>query len=121
MVRLVFTRADIECLMRLSARHYDHACLCSGQCGGIVFGMRIELDLLDSDEVERALKFREIDLLAKVTEPVCSKDPLVHSLRFVLLQAMSQINALANTPSDYVDIVFEALPGPEGTRLIEVE
>jgi hypothetical protein len=67
LVTLVFTRVDVEHLMRLSAEHYDGTCRRLSECGGAIFGMMNELTMLDKAEVGRVMNFGDIDVLAKVT------------------------------------------------------
>jgi hypothetical protein len=93
LVTLIFSKADVERLMALSANHYDWTCQKTGQVGGEIYGMWAELDLLDKPEVERVMQFRQIDLLAKVTEQLYEpKDAIAADLHRNLIRALDQIN-----------------------------
>lgn len=93
LVTLVFTRVEVEHLMRLSAEHYDGTCQRLSECGGVIFGMMNEINVLDRAEVTRVMQFRDIDLLAKVTEQLyIPKYPLARDMHDKLTKALRMIN-----------------------------
>ena len=97
LVTLLFTRADVERLMQLSAEHYDWNCNKAGQVGGVIYGMWVELDSLDKPEVERTMNFREIDTLAKVSEQFqIPKDDVARDIQSELVRALARALELIN-------------------------
>jgi len=97
LIKLTFTRADVVCLKEFSASHYDGACRQLSQVGGSIYGMQQEMDALGKTEIQRVMEFREIDLLAKVTEQFyVSQDSRtgseVQNLHLGLLRALDEIN-----------------------------
>lgn len=62
---ITFTPEDLRLLSDLAESHYDHTCRSAGQLGGFLYGLRIASN---GHIVTQCLKFREIDILAKITE-----------------------------------------------------
>jgi hypothetical protein len=98
MITLIFTKTDVDILMSCSAAHYDGKCRQAGEYGGIIYGMNNEFKLFETDadktEIERRMEFRDIDLLAKVTEQVYKvKERGAGNLHSDLARALEHINS----------------------------
>ena len=85
-LRLSLTRAEVESLVKNSARHYDYECRKSG-IEGAVGTLRNRLDLFGGDAVEDTLEFRDVDIMAKIVE---RDDP---ELSGELIKALQAANA----------------------------
>jgi hypothetical protein len=66
---LTFSKDEINALLKVSARHYDHTCRKIGRPGhgSFLWGMRMRMMIHDTS-VTLPLTFSEIDLLCKITE-----------------------------------------------------
>ena len=63
------TKAEIEHLMNVSAKHYDSKCQQAHEPGGIIYGWKNQL--WDKNEVELEATIRELDLITKILEVEC--------------------------------------------------
>jgi hypothetical protein len=63
---LEFSREELDALIRMSESHYDATCRAMSKQGGVLFGLR---NCLERGKAKSwALRFREIDLMCKLTE-----------------------------------------------------
>src|ERR1700722_16327572 len=63
--RVEFTEEEVMALIEASEHHYDHKCKELSQPGGILYGIR---NMLKDGKAEVALRFSELDVLAKTAE-----------------------------------------------------
>jgi hypothetical protein len=101
--RVTFTAAEIKVLMVASEQHYDGKCKAAGNIGGEIYGMSIEAEWLqdkprqsETVTVTRVMTFRQLDLLAKVTEYFGTTgvhgDPVLRDLHWNLNRLLSALN-----------------------------
>jgi len=67
---VIFTRADVDSLMELSASHYDGKCKAAGKVGGFLYGIHNAVCVLPdaSEEFPRRLSWDNVDTLCKILE-----------------------------------------------------
>jgi hypothetical protein len=101
-LNLTFTREEISLLFACAGRHYDMKCQAAAQPGGVLWGLRNHLphgsDDLPTDIAERFFTFREVDLMAKITErPGFSHEETERmvSLHWQLRNVLHQFNELS--------------------------
>jgi hypothetical protein len=102
---LSFSADEINMLAICSHQHYDRACQEAGKDGGIIFRLAKEMSWevmgrLDLS-LEKRLTFNEVDLLAKVVEPISAldhpvsvKSALYHQLMIVLQMLNSEFTRI---------------------------
>lgn len=80
---LLFSRRNLEELAASASRHYDGECRRANERGGLLYGL---FNLLGNGSycVSLPLAFREVDLLAKISEAVFGGERLHAQLRQVL-------------------------------------
>jgi hypothetical protein len=59
-IELRFSQAEIDLLRECAEHHYDGTCQAAARQGGLLYGC--------NPEAPNLLKFREVDLLAKIVE-----------------------------------------------------
>jgi hypothetical protein len=67
---VIFSRADVDGLMELSATHYDGKCKAAGKIGGFLYGIHNAVCVLPdaSEEFPRCLTWDNVDTLCKILE-----------------------------------------------------
>lgn len=67
---VIFSRADVDGLMELSASHYDGKCKGAGKLGGFLYGIHNAVCVLPdaSEEFPRRLSWDNVDTLCKILE-----------------------------------------------------
>lgn len=94
-----FTLEEINLLMYASSSHYDATCKAAGRLGGFLYGMEIRIKMgaeFSPDEPlpTHTLSFRQVDLLAKISEPivVSQEPPKLVALHRMLLHLLEELN-----------------------------
>lgn len=66
--RVSFTKEEVLQLSKCSQSHYDFECQQLARTGGIIYGLLNSVEALDHPSCEISLRFRDVDILAKVLE-----------------------------------------------------
>jgi len=69
------TLPEVEFLQKLASEHYDRHCQSVGVQGGFLYGMRNHAEFGGENCDLHFLKFREIDTLCKILEPIPGMQP----------------------------------------------
>lgn len=93
-----FTLEELNLLMWAASMHYDFTCKEAGHLGGFLYGMDIHAklgaELRPAELPTHTLDFRQIDLLAKISESLVASDrvPKLETLHRMLLHLLEELN-----------------------------
>lgn len=94
--KIFFTKEEVQGLMWLSAHHYNGHCKQVGCVGGFLYGMMNSYFELDGkqygEDTYHDLTFRQIDTLAKITEPLFDHPRAMPQLHFQLRKILSEMS-----------------------------
>ena len=90
--QVIFTRAEVDWLLDLSASHYDGKCEAAGKHGGFLYGINnaVSMQPDGSEEIPRLVSWDNVDTLCKILEQArTGEQAALYQAMRKLLSAMS--------------------------------
>lgn len=100
--QVIFTRAEVDALLELSASHYDGKCEAAGKHGGFLYGISnaVSVQPDGSEEIPRLVSWDNVDTLCKILEQsrTAEQAELYGAMRKLLSSMSDESRRLNNLP-----------------------